>query len=145
VTYQPRGTQVDVITGTAPVLVVRGGAGTGKTTTAVAAVRAYLDDADRQRQDDRRAAVRSAQRTRLPAPQRALFLSFSRTAVTQILDRAGSVIGPHGQRLEVATFHGFACRVVNHFGTHHGYPQPLTIISAANSRVPGAPPGLTYG
>lgn len=143
-TYQPRGTQVDVISSTAPVLVVRGGAGTGKTTTAVAAARAHLDLADRRLREARQAAALSGRRTRLPAPQRALFLSFSRTAVAQILDRAGSVIGPHGQRLEVATFHGFAWRIVNDFGAYHGYPRPLSVISAANAKVPGAPPGLTY-
>lgn len=142
--YQPRGTQIDLITSTAPVLVVRGGAGTGKTTTAVAAARAHLDSADRQLQKARRAVALSGQRTRLPASQRALFLSFSRTAVTQILDRAGSVIGPSRPRLEVSTFHGFAWRIINDFGAHHGYPRPLAIISAANSKVPGAPPGLTY-
>ena len=142
-TYEPRGTQVDVITSTAPVLVVRGGAGTGKTTTAVAAARAHLDAADLALREARRAAALSGRRKRLPAPQRALFLSFSRTAVTQILDRAGPVIGAHGPRLEVATFHGFAWRIVNDFGRAHGHPQSA-IISAANSKVPGAPPGLTY-
>ena len=142
-TYEPRGTQVDVIASTAPVLVVRGGAGTGKTTTAVAAARAHLDAADLVLREARRAAALSGRRKRLPAPQRALFLSFSRTAVTQILDRAGPVIGAHGPRLEVATFHGFAWRIVNDFGKAHGHPQSA-IISAANSKVPGAPPGLTY-
>jgi ATP-dependent DNA helicase UvrD/PcrA len=144
VTYKPRGSQVDIINSTASVVVVGGGAGTGKTTTAVAASRAHLEAADRQLTVDRRRAMASGQRTRLPAPQRALFLSFSRTAVAQILGRAGTVIGAYGPRLEVATFHGFAWRVINDFGGHHGYPQPLSVISSANSRVPGAPPGLTY-
>ena len=142
-TYEPRGTQVDVVASTAPVLVVRGGAGTGKTTTAVAAARAHLDAADLALREARRAAALSGRRKRLPALQRALFLSFSRTAVTQILDRAGPVIGAHGPRLEVATFHGFAWRIVKDFGRAHGHPQSA-IISAANSKVPGAPPGLTY-
>jgi DNA helicase-2/ATP-dependent DNA helicase PcrA len=143
-TYEPRGTQNDVITSSAPVIVVRGGAGTGKTTTAVAAARAHLETADHQLQETRRTAAIADERTRLPAPHRALFLSFSRTAVTQIIDRAGSIIGPYGPRLEVATFDGFAWRIVTTFGAHHGYPRPLSVLSAANARVPGAPPGLTY-
>ncbi|MEV4123158.1 UvrD-helicase domain-containing protein [Micromonospora sp. NPDC049645] len=143
-TYEPRGTQYDVITSSAPVIVVRGGAGTGKTTTAVAAARAYLEMADRHLLETRRLAAIADQRTRLAAPQRVLFLSFSRTAVTQIIDRAGSIIGPYGPRLEVATFDGFAWRIVTSFGPYHGYPPPLSVLSVANARVPGAPPGLTY-
>jgi DNA helicase-2/ATP-dependent DNA helicase PcrA len=144
VTYEPKGKQVDIITSTAPVLVVLGGAGTGKTTTAVAAARAHLEVADRWLLTARRAAMVSGKRTRLPASQRALFLSFSRTAVAQIIDRAGAVIGPFGPRLEVATFHGFAWRIITSFGVHHGFPPPQSVLSAASNRVPGAPPGLTY-
>lgn len=143
-TYQPRGTQIDVINSTAPVLMVLGGAGTGKTTTAVAAARTHLETEDRKWREARQAAMMLGHRTQLPAQQRALFLSFSRTAVAQILDRAGAVIGPFGQRLDVATFDGFAWRIINSFGAHHGYPPPQTVLSRANSRVPGAPPGLTY-
>jgi len=144
VTYEPKGTQADVIASTAPVLVVRGGAGTGKTTTAVAAARAHLEAADRQLRAARQAAMTVGERTRLPATQRALFLSFSRTAVAQIIDRAGAVIGPFGPRLEVATFDGFAWRVITSFGAHHGFPPPQSVLSSANSRIPGAPAGLTY-
>ncbi|WP_254642995.1 UvrD-helicase domain-containing protein [Streptomyces sp. BV333] len=92
----------------------------------------------------RRAAARHGVRTRLPAPERALFLSFSRTAVAQIIDRAAAVIGPFRPRLEVSTFHGFAWRVIRSFGPHHGYPPPQTVLSKATSLVAGAPPGLTY-
>jgi hypothetical protein len=49
----------------------------------------------------------------------------------------------HRPRLEVATFHG-SPGVVNHFGAHNRHPEPLTVISWANGRVSGAPPGLTY-
>jgi len=143
-TYEPRGTQNDVITSTAPVMVVRGGAGTGKTTTAVAAARAHMQRADLHLRQLRQAAAVADQRARLPAPDRVLFLSFSRTAVTQIIDRASAVVGHYGPRLEVATFHGFAWRIVASFGAHHGYPPPQTVQSAANAKVPGAPSGLTY-
>jgi DNA helicase-2/ATP-dependent DNA helicase PcrA len=144
VTYEPKGKQVDIITSTAPVLVVLGGAGTGKTTTAVAAARAHLEAVDRWLLAVRREAMVSGKRTRLPAAQQALFLSFSRTAVAQIIDRAGAVIGPFGPRLEVTTFHGFAWRIITSFGAHHGFPPPQSVLSAASNRVPDAPPGLTY-
>ena len=142
--YQSREDQRAVIDSTDPVLVVSGGAGTGKTTTAVAAARTHLEAGDRLLQEARRAAAQRGERARLPAPGRVLFLSFSRTAVAQILDRAATVIGALGPRLEVATFHGFAWRVITGFGAHHGYPPPQTVLSQANQVVPGAPPGLTY-
>jgi len=88
VTYEAEGVQQDVIESTAPVLVVLGGAGTGKTTTAVAAARRHLEDADERLALRRRAAHQAGRRTRLPAPERVLFLSFSRTAVAQIIDRS---------------------------------------------------------
>lgn len=143
-TYSPKGKQVDVIRSSASVLVVVGGAGTGKTITAVAAARAQLEASDTAQRAARRAAMLSGNRTRLPAPQRALFLSFSRTAVAQIVDRAGGVIGPFGPRLEVATFDGLAWRIIRSYGANHGHPPPLAVLGRANSRVPGVPTGLTY-
>lgn len=143
-TYEPQEAQRDVITSTAPILVVLGGAGTGKTTTAVAAARTCLEATDQRLDAARREAIRRDERLPLPASQRALFLSFSRTAVAQVLDRSAPVVGSVGHRLEVATFHGFAWRVVTGFGVHHGHPAPQTVLSEANRRVPGAPPGLTY-
>lgn len=143
-TYRPNDEQKSVISSNAPVLVVTGGAGTGKTITAVSAASAHLETTDKWLQTLRCAAERAGTRALLPARQRVLFLSFSRTAVAQILDRAGEVIGPHGPRLEVATFHGFAWRIINAFGSNHGFAQPLTVLSSANMRVPGAPQGLTY-
>jgi DNA helicase-2/ATP-dependent DNA helicase PcrA len=143
-TYTPVGTQIDVITGTAPVLVVLGGAGTGKTVTAAAAAAARLTACDQQRQDIRRAAIMTNGQKPLPPLARVLFLSFSRTAVAQVIDRASNVVGPLMNRIEVSTFDGFAWRVINDFGTHYGYPPPLTILGRANEKVPGAPAGLTY-
>ncbi|MGW0569888.1 UvrD-helicase domain-containing protein [Streptomyces tauricus] len=143
-TYVARGEQEDVIKSAAPALVVLGGAGTGKTTTAVAAARRHLKDADERLALRRREAHRAGRRTRLPAPERVLFLSFSRTASAQIVDRSSDVIGPLAPRLEVATFHGFAWRIINSFGPHHGYPQPLSVLSEAQRLVGGAGPGLTY-
>ncbi|MEW2615060.1 UvrD-helicase domain-containing protein [Streptomyces sp. NPDC047880] len=143
-TYQAREDQCAVIESVAPVLVVSGGAGTGKTTTAVAAARAHLEAADEKLLRLRQEAFRRGQRTQQPAATRVLFLSFSRTAVAQIIDRAANVIGELRPRLEVSTFHGFAWRVITGFGAHHGYPPPQSVLSQANQTVPGAPPGLTY-
>ncbi|MEU7045937.1 UvrD-helicase domain-containing protein [Streptomyces varsoviensis] len=142
--YQAREDQRAVIESAAPVLMVSGGAGTGKTTTAVAAARAHLEAADEQLLRLRQEAARRGQRAHLPAATRALFLSFSRTAVAQIIDRASNVIGELRPRLEVSTFHGFAWRVITGFGVHHGFPPPQSVLSQANQTVPGAPPGLTY-
>ncbi|WLQ45653.1 AAA family ATPase (plasmid) [Streptomyces laculatispora] len=142
--YEAREDQRAVIEGVAPVLVVSGGAGTGKTTTAVAAARAHLEAADETLLRLRQEAARRGQRTQLPATTRVLFLSFSRTAVAQIIDRAANVIGELRPRLEVSTFHGFAWKVITGFGAHHGFPPPQSVLSKANQTVPGAPPGLTY-
>lgn len=143
-TYKPSDEQQAVIDSTAHVILVLAGAGTGKTSTAAAAARRYLESADAQQATLRRAAFLAGQRTRLPPRARALFLSFSRTAVAQVIDRAGGVIGPYLQRIDVSTFHGFAWRVINSFGQHHGYPAPQQILSAAEAKVPGGPTGLTY-
>lgn len=142
--YRARADQRAVIESVAPVLVVSGGAGTGKTTTAVAAARAHLEAADEGLLRLRQEAARHGQRAPLPAATRVLFLSFSRTAVAQIIDRAATVIGELRPRLEVSTFHGFAWRVITGFGAHHGFPPPQSVLSQANQTVPGAPPGLTY-
>ncbi|MFE7834783.1 UvrD-helicase domain-containing protein [Streptomyces sp. NPDC057474] len=142
--YQAREDQRAVIESVEQVLVVSGGAGTGKTTTAVAAARAHLEAADEQLLRLRQEAARRGQRAQLPAATQVLFLSFSRTAVAQIIDRAANVIGELRPRLEVSTFHGFAWRVITGFGAHHGFPPPQSVLSQANQTVPGAPPGLTY-
>ncbi|WP_069885806.1 UvrD-helicase domain-containing protein [Streptomyces luteocolor] len=142
--YKPNDAQRSVISSRAPALVVLGGAGTGKTVTAVAAAREHLNAADAQVLDMRQKLVKQGVRSSMPARTQALFLSFSRTAVSQIMDRAAGVIGRLGPRLEVATFHGFAWRIITGFGAHHGFPPPQTVLSSANSRVPGAPPGLAY-
>lgn len=143
-TYKPRADQQELIESSARVLVVSGGAGTGKTTTAVAAARAHLEAGDEKLLRLRQDAARRGQRTQLPAVTRVLFLSFSRTAVAQIIDRAANVIGELRPRLEVSTFHGFAWRIITGFGAHHGFPPPQSVLSQANQTVPGAPPGLTY-
>lgn len=83
-----------------PITLVLGSAGTGKTTTAIAA------------------AHRALAREGVLRHQRALFLTFSRTAVAQIEDRLASAEGaaPFADRLEVATFHSFAFQMLRAFG-----------------------------
>jgi DNA helicase-2/ATP-dependent DNA helicase PcrA len=125
-TFEPRPGQEDVLASTAPVLIVMGGAGTGKTTTAAAVVRRELDHA--------RQGV---------ARRRALFLSFSRAAVSQILDRTSNILGPHAAFVEVTTFHAFAWKLVKRFGSIVGLDDPK-LISPSEAKLFGADGGVTY-
>lgn len=142
--YVPAGSQQDVITTTAPVAVVLGGAGTGKTTTAAAAAVTHLRSADSDRERQRQAMVVAGNVTGLAARSRALFLSFSRTAVAQVIDRAADIVGPMMDRIDVVTFDGFAWRIINDLGAGYGFPPPLRIVSKAEASVPGAAAGLQY-
>lgn len=143
-TFVPVGSQQDVITSEAPVQVVLAGAGTGKTTTAAAAAAAHLRRSDDAREQQRRALITGCSSTPLLARARVLFLSFSRTAVSQVIDRASDVVGPLLDRIDVATFDGLAWRIINDFGLYYGFPPPLNILSAADAKVPGATAGMTY-
>ena len=96
-TYQPSPAQQQVIDADDPVLLVLGGAGTGKTSTAAAAVRADLE-----RHDLEAAGWLGSRRSR------ALFLSFSRAAVAQILDRTADILGTYQDQVEITTYHAFA-------------------------------------
>lgn len=127
-TFEPRPGQEDVLAATAPVVVVMGGAGTGKTTTAAALVRRELDRAHHD------AAAR----------RRALFLSFSRAAVSLILDRTEDSLGPHASFVEVTTFHSFAWKLINHFGSIVGLRNPK-LTSPSEAKLFGAVGGVTYG
>jgi DNA helicase-2/ATP-dependent DNA helicase PcrA len=97
---EPRGPeQQRVVESDGPLLVVLGGAGTGKTVCALAAARAHLS------------------RAGIPKTDRALFLSFSRAAVARIEDRAGGVLGIERERVDVSTFHALAYSIVRRFGS----------------------------
>src|SRR5260370_42214826 len=52
--------------------------------------------------------------------QNVLFLTFSRTAVNQIVRKAPSVMREVGGRIEVMTFHGLAYRLLTAFGRYAG-------------------------
>lgn len=118
--------QLDVVNAKAPVLVVLGGAGTGKTTTAAALVRRRLHEAHM--------AGRS---------ERVLFLSFSKSAVSQILDRSSTVLGPYADRVEVTTFHAFAWKLIARWGNSIGITEPA-LFSPAEKKVFGTVGGLEY-
>ena len=114
---EPSSTQEEIVRSTASTLVAFGGAGTGKTTAALLAA---------QRELDERAAPH----------QRVLFLTFSRTAVGQILDRAGPILKSYESRVEVLTFHGFAYRVMLDFGRYAGLgAAPLRLIGDAEASM----------
>ncbi|MQA88370.1 MAG: AAA family ATPase [Streptosporangiales bacterium] len=53
-----------------------------------------------------------------------MFLSFSRSSIAQILDRTADVLGPYQQRVEITTFHAFAWRLLNRWGTAIGLGEP---------------------
>lgn len=109
----------------APVVLVLGGAGVGKTTTALWAARQHL------RGDPRFG--------RLNASRRVLFVTFSRTAVAQVQSRSAGVVKGLGDYIEVSTFHGLCYRVLRSFGRYAGLPTDPTLQGAARSRLLGGP------
>jgi len=127
VKFEPHAGQEPVLDAKDPVLVVLGGAGTGKTTVAAAAVRKILDDA----------------RASGAVPRRALFLSFSRAAVAQIVDRTSGTLGPQADFVEITTFHAFAWHLIRRWGGAIGLPDPK-LISPSEAKLFGASSGITY-
>ena len=120
-------TQQEIVRSTASTLIAFGGAGTGKTTAALFAARTELEE-------------------RAESYHRVLFLTFSRTAVGQILDRAGPVLSGYENRVEVLTFHGFAYRMMLDFGRYAGLgATPLHIVGDAEVRMgTGSPEALRF-
>lgn len=118
--------QLEVVNAEDAVLVVLGGAGTGKTTTAAAMVRRKLEVAH--------AAGR---------PERALFLSFSKSAVSQIFDRSSGVLGAFADQVEVTTFHAFAWKLIARWGNGVGITGP-TLFSPSEKKIFGASGALEF-
>jgi DNA helicase-2/ATP-dependent DNA helicase PcrA len=119
--------QREVVDATEPTLLVGGGAGTGKTTTALWAGRIQLTRPDSS------------------PHQRVLFLTFSRTAVAQILSRARRVLVGIGDRVEVLTFHGLAYRLLCQFGRYVGGPAVPLLRGESEAKLQVAAHGaLAY-
>jgi DNA helicase-2/ATP-dependent DNA helicase PcrA len=142
--YVPTDAQQTAISSDASTRIVLGGAGTGKTVTAAAAARRHLENMDLAHELVRAKAYAETSRYRLPPQPRVLFLSFSKTAVAQVIDRAAGVMENYMGRVDMHTFHGFAWHVIANFGAGYGFPPPLTLLSAASLKVPNPPSGLKY-
>jgi len=120
--FQPTSEQRDICESEAPTLLVLGGAGTGKTVTAAAAARAHLL---------RRDAIAEPG----AASERVLFLTFSRTAVSQILHRSKGILGDVVDRVDISTFHGLAWQLVRDFGRYNGHGRYPSLRGEAESRL----------
>lgn len=122
-TYKPNDEQVDVINATHPVLLVLGGAGTGKTTTAAVAARTHLERGTAS------VVTRHSPRSS-DAPSRVLFLSFSRASVSRIIERGNALLGDRSELVDVTTFHALAWSLVRRFGNLVGHPEPQLMTEA---------------
>jgi len=127
VRFNSRPGQEPVLDAEDPVLVVLGGAGTGKTTVAAAATQKILDRAGASR----------------AGPRRALFLSFSRAAVRQIVVRTSDTLGPQADFVEITTFHAFAWHLIRRWGRAIGLPDP-ELISPSEAKLFGTSSGIAY-
>lgn len=125
--------QRSIADSTATNLLILGGAGVGKTTTALWAARRHLTERGELRRPAR--------------GNRVLMVAFSRTAVAQIRSRAGGVREGLGDHLEILTFHGLAYRLVRNFSSLLGFAGPPQLIGEARSKLgegAGTGVGLQY-
>lgn len=119
--------QAQVVATDAELTVVLGGAGVGKTTSALAAAAAHLE------------------RVRESKPyERVLFLSFSRASVARIASRTSAVLGRHADSVDVMTFHSLAFSVVRRFGSLVGHGDAV-LVSPAREKLGLAPNEIGYG
>ena len=111
---------VDAIGNSDEGVLVLGGAGTGKTTTALWTARTYLETS-----------------SEIPA-RRVLFLTFSRSAVSQIMGRSPGVLSGSNNRIEVLTFHSLSYWLLRAFGRYAGYgTAPIVVQSDARTKLRG--------
>jgi DNA helicase-2/ATP-dependent DNA helicase PcrA len=102
-------------------LLVLGGAGTGKTTTALWAARRHL--------------LGRGARTRPARGNRVLMIAFSRTAVGQIRERARGVLDGLDGHIEISTFHSLSYRLISAFPTALGLSGPPAMQSEAREKL----------
>ncbi|MFC1968064.1 UvrD-helicase domain-containing protein [Chloroflexota bacterium] len=101
-------------------ILVLGGAGTGKTTVALWSARKLLEPPVDQR------------------VMRVLFLTFSRSAVSQLMKRSPGVISGYEHNVEIMTFHSLAYWLISIFGRYAGYGrEQLSIQSEARRKLLG--------
>lgn len=130
--YTPTDEQRAVIDSTNPVLVVLGGAGTGKTTTAAAAARAHLERSSPQ------ATSGPTRHLDVRHHPRVLFLSFSRASVARITERNRPILGSYRHHVDVTTFHALAWRFILRFGALIDLPNPHLTSNAEALLLPSA-------
>jgi len=119
--------QARVVTTQADLTVVLGGAGVGKTTSALAAAHEHL------------------QRTARTEPhERVLFLSFSRASVARIDSRTHQILGRHSRQVDIMTFHSLAFSLVRRFGGLIGHGDAV-LVSPAREKLGIAPHEIGYG
>jgi DNA helicase-2/ATP-dependent DNA helicase PcrA len=120
--------QREAVEASDPLVLVRGEAGTGKTTVALWAAREHLTRAEAQ------------------PTERTLFVTFSRTAVGQIAQRSGPALTEMREKVEIHTFHSLAFRIIKAFGRYGGFGAELPKIeSMARARLLGHERGrLSY-
>ena len=113
---------VEAVLGSDSSTLVLGGPGTGKTTAALWAARAYLDQTE--------------------PSARVLFLTFSRSAVAQIMTRSPGVLAGREGRVEILTFHALAYRLLRAFGRYAGYGTAAPVVqSEARTKLLGLDAG----
>jgi ATP-dependent DNA helicase UvrD/PcrA len=124
VALRPVGRQVDVVKARERRVLVKGGPGSGKTATALMAARRILGEPTN-------------------AGRRALFLTFSRAATSEIAARAPGILGGDiGSRIDVRTFHAFCVEVLNGFRRFAGGPEePVTIVTREETDLELVPEG----
>ena len=123
-----QGDVVRAVLGSDCKILVVGGAGTGKTTVALWCARKLLEQ--------------PVEHTKT----RVLFLTFSRSAISQIMRRSPGIISGYERSVEVLTFHSLAYRLLSAFGRYAGYgKKPLSIQSSTRERLFGNTSGqLVY-
>ncbi|WP_291053971.1 UvrD-helicase domain-containing protein [Herbiconiux sp.] len=119
--------QAQVVETEAELTVVLGGAGVGKTTSALAAAAAHLE------------RVQDAK-----PHERVLFLSFSRASVARIASGTSEVLGKNADRVDVMTFHSLAFSIVRRFGSMIGRGD-VVLVSPAREKLGLAGNEIGYG